>query len=100
MARKQPNKDEKAHLDAVARLGCLICRAPAEVHHVTTGAGMGQRASHYDTIPLCPRHHKATVGGLGEAIHAGKRTWEQRHGTELELLERTRKILDDEVPDE
>ena len=49
---------------------------------------------------LHERHHKATVGGLGVAIHAGKRTWEQRHGTELELLERTRKLLDDEVPDE
>ena len=94
MARKQPTKDEKAHLDAVARLGCLICRAPAEVHHVTTGAGMGQRASHYDTIPLCARCHR--TGPVGVAIHAGKRTWEARHGSELQLLERVRQLLEGE----
>ena len=95
MAKKKPTKAEREHMDRVARLGCLICGATAEVHHVTTGVGMGQRASHYDTIPLCPRHHKATVGGLGEAIHAGKRTWEQRHGAELELLERTRTLFEE-----
>jgi len=44
---------------------------------------------------LHERHHKATVGGLGEAIHAGKRTWEQRHGAELELLERTRTLFEE-----
>jgi hypothetical protein len=76
----------------VAALGCLVCRAPAEVHHITTGVGMGQRASHYDTIPLCPCHHRQ--GPVGVAIHSGKRTWEQRHGTELELLERTRELLE------
>ena len=94
MARKQPTKAEKAHLDAVARLGCLICGAPAEVHHIMSGVGMGQRASHYDTIPLCPRCHR--TGPVGVAIHAGKRTWEERHGTELEMLERVRELLEGE----
>ena len=93
MARKQPTKAEQAHMDAVARLGCLICGAPAEVHHLTTGAGMGQRADNYTCVPLCPAHHR--TGGHGVAIHAGKRTWEQRHGTELELLERTRTLLEE-----
>ncbi len=93
MARKQPTKAEQDHMDAVARLGCLICGATAEVHHITTGVGMGQRASHYDTIPLCPRCHR--TGAVGVAIHAGKRTWEQRHGTEMELLERTRTLLEE-----
>jgi hypothetical protein len=92
MPRKQPTKAEKAHMDRVARLGCIVCGCPAEVHHITTGVGMGQRASHYDTISLCARHHR--TGGPGVAIHAGKRTWEQRFGTELELLDRTRELLE------
>ena len=64
---------------------------PAEVHHILTGVGMGQRASNYETIPLCPRHHR--TGGHGIAIHAGKRTWEKNFGYELDHLAATRQAL-------
>jgi len=94
MAKKPPTKPEREHMAAVVRLGCLICGAPAEVHHLLSGAGMGQRSSHYQSIPLCSAHHR--TGGHGVAIHAGKKTWEARHGTELELLERTRELLEDD----
>lgn len=90
MAHK-PTKAESQYMDTVARLGCCVCGGPAEIHHLLTGAGMGQRADNYTCIPLCASHHR--TGGYGIAIHAGKRTWEQRHGTELELLERTRELL-------
>jgi hypothetical protein len=52
---------------------------------------MGQRASHFETIPLCADHHQH--GGHGVAIHAGKKTWEERFGTELELLEKVRGMI-------
>lgn len=91
MPRKQPTKAERDHMARVAALGCLICQGPAEVHHVTDGPGMDQRASHYDTIPLCPRHHR--TGGPGVALHAGEATWEARFGTQAELLARTRRLL-------
>lgn len=91
MAKKKANAAERRHLARVATMGCCVCRMPAEVHHITTGVGMGQRASHYDTIPLCHRHHR--TGGHGVAIHAGKRTWEKNHGTETEHLQRTREAL-------
>ncbi len=82
---------ERQYMSDVAELGCVICQRPAEIHHITTGVGMGQRASNHDIIPLCPDHHR--LGGHGVAIHAGKQTWEKKHGTELELLERVKGLI-------
>ena len=66
-------KDEKKHLNAVAELGCAVCRrmgyegTPAEIHHKRAGTGAGRRSSNMLTIPLCPEHHRGTTGlhGLG-----------------------------------
>ena len=82
---------EREHLAAVAALGCLICAMPAEVHHIRHQVGAGRRASHFKTIPLCPTHHR--LGNHGVAIHAGKKTWEAKFGTELELLEKVKGLL-------
>ena len=93
-------KAEKDYLDRVASLGCIVCRnlghgeTPAHVHHIRTGKGMGQRASNYETIPLCPTHHQQ--GGHGVAIHAGQKTWEANFGTELELLEQVKMELNND----
>ena len=90
-------KDEKRHLQRVADFGCIVCRnvyfrkTAAEIHHIRAGQGMAQRASHFETIPLCPRHHR--TGGYGVAIHAGQAAWEEAYGTELELLEQVRGML-------
>lgn len=84
-------KAEKQHLDKVQQLGCIACQkigyfgTPAEIHHIRTGIGKGQRASNYQVIPLCPHHHRN--GGHGEAFHAGPKTWQERFGSELSLLE-------------
>lgn len=86
------NARERAHLGAVAAMGCVICGAPAEIHHLKhspeTGLhlGMSQRASHWHVIPLCAAHHR--TGGPGVAYHAGPREWEAIHGTEIELWKR------------
>ena len=71
------------HMARVRELGCLICGAPASIHHINCH-GMGMKASDFETIPLCPYHHQD--GPFGEAIHNGKRTWEARYGTERHLL--------------
>lgn len=90
-------KSERDYLNRVASLGCIACRnlghgeTPAHIHHIRTGKGMGQRASNYETIPLCPTHHQQ--GGHGVAIHAGQKTWEANFGTELELLEQVKMEL-------
>lgn len=90
-------KAEKAHLNRLSELGCIACRnmgfygTPPEIHHPRVFAGVGQKASHYQAIPLCHHHHR--TGGHGEAIHAGQKTWEARFGTEKELLEQVKALL-------
>lgn len=84
---------EKRYMNKVACLGCVVCRnsglgdTPANIHHIRTGQGKGQRASNYLIIPLCKIHHQD--GGPGVAIHADRRRFEALHGTELELLSQT-----------
>jgi hypothetical protein len=96
-SRPAANKSEKAHMDAVVRMGCIACRnaglgeTPCEIHHVRFLAGAGQRASHMDVLGLCPPHHR--TGGHGVAIHDGRETWESIHGTEADLLAQTKREL-------
>lgn len=85
------NKSERAHLDSVQQLCCIACRkigyedTPAEIHHIRSGMGKGQRAGHFQAIPLCPHHHR--LGGYGEAFHAGPKIWQEKFGHEADLLE-------------
>lgn len=91
------NKADKIRLSRVAELGCIVCRnlgypcAPAEIHHLRAGQGKGQRSDHSKGIPLCAHHHRA--GGFGEAFHAGKKTWQDKFGTEQELLDQVNAML-------
>ncbi|EMO5715845.1 DUF968 domain-containing protein [Enterobacter bugandensis] len=90
-------KAERHHLDKVASLGCIVCSnlgypdTPAGIHHIRTGYGIGQRSSHYETLPLCALHH--LTGGYGVAYHAGAEEWERNYGAELDLLEQVRREL-------
>lgn len=89
-------KSDKAHLDRVASLGCVLCLhlghegTPCAIHHIRHGQGMAQRANHQDAIGLCHHHHQGKEG-----IHTlGTRAWEKRFGiTEPELLQRVREEL-------
>ena len=84
--KRRPTKAERAYMTRVAELGCVICGCPAEIHHCRAGQGLGQRATHIGgVIPLCPMHHRS--GGHGIAFHAGKRTWQDKFGTEAEHLQ-------------
>ena len=84
-------KSEKEHLSKVASIGCIICRMPAEIHHIRSGMGLGQRNSNFNAIPLCANHHRN--GGYGIAFHAGRKAFEQKFGTELELLEKVKGLI-------
>lgn len=90
--------EEKAHLSAVANLGCIICRkmgylgSPAEVHHIRAGVGKAQRASHFDTLPLCPEHHRGATGVHG----LGTKGFVKKYGvSERELLDEVVKLLEE-----
>ncbi|MDA3806761.1 MAG: Ref family recombination enhancement nuclease [Thiomicrorhabdus sp.] len=89
MAKRRMNKHDREYLSKVADLGCIVCRnngfpdTPTEIHHLRSGAGAGQRSK--QAIPLCPIHHR--TGGYGEVgFHQLPRTFEDRYGTEDELL--------------
>jgi len=96
-------KAEQDHLDRVAALGCIVCgkdgmfTVEAEIHHMKTNPitgrhlGMGQRASNFHVLPLCPTHHRQ--GRMGEAYHSGPRAWEVIHGTEIELWAKVQELL-------
>ena len=77
-------KAEAEYIARVVDLGCVVCKRPAEYHHMLKGAGMGRKSSHYDGFGLCPDHHRN--GGPGVAIHAGVKTWEAKYGGELYWL--------------
>ncbi|HHT8272969.1 TPA: Ref family recombination enhancement nuclease [Citrobacter braakii] len=87
---RSKTKAEKLHLSRVAELRCIVCRneglgeTPAEIHHCSSGTGMSVRADNFHVIPLCHTHHR--TGGHGVAIHAGRQSWENKFGTETELL--------------
>lgn len=92
--------DEQLYLRRLVSLGCIVCYnlgygiTPPEhtaVHHVRDGQGAAQRASHKETLPLCPSHHQ--TGGYGIALHAGQKEWERRYGTERQLLRQVRLML-------
>lgn len=82
---------EKEHLSRVASLRCLICSGAACIHHIRTGYGAAERASHWETLPLCRTHHQ--TGPMGVGFHSGPRTWQAKHGTEIALLKRVYDVL-------
>lgn len=76
---------EQLWLDTVAKQPCALCQTrPVEIHHIRTGQGMSQRASHFLVIGLCPDCHRGPMG-----IH-GDQTYLKVHKTdELKLLSMT-----------
>jgi len=73
------------HMGRVAQFGCLVCGAPAEVHHVPNPR------SDMRVIPLCPHHHRREYGP--GAYHYSPRAFADVHGSDDELLEIVEKLL-------
>ena len=85
------NKQDKAHLTALAELGCIACHidgngyTPCEIHHPRNGQGMSQRAPHKEAFGLCYHHHRAVDASV-PSIHGKPNEFIARYGTEAELL--------------
>ena len=80
------NVKEQEHCKRVAALGCYICGAEPQLHHIrndgTGNAGIGRKNSNFSVIPLCYNHHLGPF-----SIHNKKLLFEKRHGTEKEILQ-------------
>lgn len=93
------SKIEKKHYDKLAQLGCIVCinlgygYSLPHIHHIRHGAGLAQKSDWRNAIPLCPSHH--LHGGYGIALHAGIKEFERKYGTETELLEKVKRLLND-----
>jgi hypothetical protein len=62
------------------------------VHHVICGRYSQQKASDFDTIPLCFECHLGPKG-----IHAGKETWVALNGPDTDFLTVVADILAGEI---
>ncbi|WP_255412984.1 Ref family recombination enhancement nuclease [Dyella sp. AtDHG13] len=80
---------EKRHMDRVARLPCACCGCyGVQVHHIRETMGMGQRASNWLVIPLCPSCHTGPKG-----IHGDRSMLKIIKADELSLLADTMRLL-------
>ena len=92
--KRPPTIEEKRWMDAITELGCIACfldgfpYTPGAVHHLLRG---GRRIGHLHTICLCdPGHHQGgqPVGKISR--HPWKARFEERYGSEEQLLAMTR----------
>lgn len=98
MTKKPATKSEKEHMGRVAELGCIVCKkfhgvySPALIHHITTmRSGFGSRSKHTEVLPLCFNHHDAKIKGV--SIHEGVKVWEEKYGTQKELLKEVNDLI-------
>lgn len=80
-----PTAKERAHMERVAKLPCLVCGDGSTVHHVTGSAHVMGRLprSHELVVPLCPKHHQV-IHGPRESVEAlGHRGFYRMHGIDL-----------------
>ena len=85
----------KRHIERVKQLPCVICRlpGPSDAHHVISGRYGSRKASDFEVISLCKRHHQHHP----EAIHENKRAWEEANGPDWGFLPVVRAWLDEET---
>jgi hypothetical protein len=88
MKGKAPSKAEKALHDRIAALGCIACHLDGlfnpyvSIHHID---GRTKPGAHLKVLALCAPHHQ-TGGEDAPAIHPWKARFEQKYGTQAELL--------------
>lgn len=93
----KPTAEEKAWMSAASQF-CIVCHLHhgvttlAEVHHLKQG---DRRMGHLHSIGLCARHHR---GGADEGPFISRHPWLKRfeaaYGTEAELLEQQKAIVE------
>lgn len=85
---------EKRHLSLIASFPCVVCGQPGPsiVHHIRAGQGMGERASHFLTLPLCHADH---VGPSG--IHGDRSAWRLRKLDELSALAKVNQWVEESL---
>lgn len=78
-------------------IGCIVClndlgvRSDPDIHHILHA---GRRIDDFHTIPLCPSHHRGGIKtDIAVSRHPWKKEFEARYGTEMELLEQVKTLV-------
>ena len=96
MKGRAPTAEEKEWMGAICDLGCIVCLLELDTwteccpHHMDGKTKLG---AHLKTIGLCGRHHQITGPGYKSRHGDGKYQFEERHGTEEYLLNKTKALL-------
>lgn len=80
---KPRDRKEPAYLGFIAALGCLVCGAPATVHHVTSDGFQRLTKTDRRVAPLCPRHHMIQWGPHESVEALGHAGFEAHYGFSL-----------------
>ena len=90
-------KDEEKYQNDLRESGCIVCRlyvgtwTPADIHHILHAK---KRIDEYHVLPLCFFHHRAGIDSARcVSRHPYKARFEQRYGTEAELLAKAREVI-------
>lgn len=91
MKGRAPTAAERKFMNAIAGLGCIACAKDGitnpwiSLHHF---AGRTAVNAHMYVLPLCAGHHQDGTGTDPSliAIHPYKARFEERYGTQMELL--------------
>lgn len=86
-------REAMEHMRRVKMLPCVICGAPppSDAHHCICDRFGTRKASDFEVIPLCKKHHQDGP----EAIHNGKASWVAKHGPDYGFLPLVRAMLND-----
>ena len=92
-----PTKKELQMWDDIAAIGCLPCaqegfiNTMVSIHHCD---GRTKPQAHKMVIALCHHHHQG--GDMNNpSIHPWKKRFENKYGTQQELMDKTNKLLGD-----
>jgi hypothetical protein len=91
MKGRTPTALERRFMNDVAAIGCIACLKDGHVnpwislHHI---AGRTAVNAHMYVLPLCAGHHQDGTGADPSliAVHPYKARFEERYGTQMDLL--------------
>ena len=97
MKGRNPTAAEKRFHNEIVQLGCIACwldgnhNPVTSIHHME---GRTKPGAHMQVLPLCAGHHQDGTGIPGLiAVHPWKRRFEDKYGTQEELLELCHELL-------
>lgn len=106
---KNPTKRQSDYHNLLCRqVGCIACFKDGNfndwvsIHHVI---GRARPNAHWLVLPLCGGHHQAGTGQDRDmiAVHPYKARFEERYGSQLELVAECAAILSEQgvtIPEE